>query len=199
MIFVGGIWTRLWLYSFPSSLPGSNFWGARFGGVGLGVLLQSCDSSDDDDSDYTASDVYRILCDTWREFYEWFAIIRAILWKFNVSFGKAKLEFFLTPLDSFTNEWVVSKILVRCINTVHMSVVIYDAFMFLLCPKRPSVCCCCTEKYKLSHIHDFTYKRFFIDCNQRQSTIPLSIRINMGSLYRNVSIQNYKRDNDIVS
>jgi len=38
------------------------------------------------------------------------------------------------------------------------------------------------------------YKRFFIDCSQRQPTLPLSIRINMGSLYRNVSIINYKRD-----
>ena len=58
---------------------------------------------------------------------------------------------------------------------------------------------CCTEKYKLSHIHDFTYKRFFIDCNQRQPTLTLSVRINTGSLYRNVSIINYKRDKDNVS
>ena len=33
----------------------------------------------------------------------------------------------------------------------------------------------------------------------RQPTIPLSIRINTGSLYRNVSILNYKRDKDNVS
>ena len=33
----------------------------------------------------------------------------------------------------------------------------------------------------------------------RQPTLPLSIRINMGSLYRNVSILNYKRDKDNVS
>jgi len=57
---------------------------------------------------------------------------------------------------------------------------------------------CCTEKYELSHIHYFTYKRFFIDCNQRQPTQPLSIRINTGSLHRNVSIINYKRDKDNV-
>jgi hypothetical protein len=31
--------------------------GARFGGVGVGVLLKPCDSSDDDDGDDTASDV----------------------------------------------------------------------------------------------------------------------------------------------
>jgi hypothetical protein len=79
-------------------------------------------------------------------------------------------KYFLRPLDSFTNEWVVSQILVRCINTVHISVVFYDTF-----------------RYKLSHIHDLTYKRFFIDCSQRQPTLSLSIRINMGSLYRNVS------------
>jgi len=58
---------------------------------------------------------------------------------------------------------------------------------------------CCTEKYKLSHIHDFTYKRFLVDCSQRQPTVPLSIRINKGSLYHNVSIINYKRDKDNVS
>jgi len=58
---------------------------------------------------------------------------------------------------------------------------------------------CCTEKYKLSHIHDFMYKRFFIDCSQRQPTVPLSIRINTGSLYHNVSIINCKRDKDNVS
>jgi len=39
-------------------------------------------------------------------------------------------KYFLRPLDSFTNEWVVSQILVRCINTVRISVVIYDAFRF---------------------------------------------------------------------
>jgi hypothetical protein len=72
------------------------------------------------------------------------------------------------------NEWVVSQILVCCINTVHMSVVIYDAF-----------------RYELSHIHNVTYKRFFIDCSQRQLTLPLSIRINTSSLYHNVSNVSY--------
>jgi hypothetical protein len=96
------------------------------------------------------------------------------------------------PLDSFTNEWVVSQILVRCMNTVHMSVVIYDAFRFLLC----HIVALRSINY---HTHDFTYERFFIDCSQRQYTLPLSIRINTGSLYRNVSIQNYKRDKDNVS
>ena len=33
----------------------------------------------------------------------------------------------------------------------------------------------------------------------RQPTLPLSIRINTGSLYRIVSILNYKRDKDNVS
>ena len=33
----------------------------------------------------------------------------------------------------------------------------------------------------------------------RQPTLPLSIRINTGSLYRNVSILNYKMDKDNVS
>ena len=33
----------------------------------------------------------------------------------------------------------------------------------------------------------------------RQPTLPLSIRINTGSLYRNVSTLNYKRDKDNVS
>ena len=50
-----------------------------------------------------------------------------------------------------------------------------------------------TEKYKLSHIHDFMYKRFFVDCSQRQPTVPLSLRINTGSLYHNVSIIAIKR------
>jgi hypothetical protein len=63
-------------------------------------------------------------------------------------------KYFLRPIDSVTNEWVVSQILVCSINTVHMSVVICDAF-----------------RYELSHIHDFTYKIFFIDCSQRQPTL----------------------------
>jgi hypothetical protein len=50
---VGGIWTSLCFFSFPSSLPG-----ARFVGVGVGVLLKPCDSSDDDDGDDTASYVF---------------------------------------------------------------------------------------------------------------------------------------------
>jgi hypothetical protein len=29
-------------------MPGGSLFGARFGGVGVGVLLESCDSSDDD-------------------------------------------------------------------------------------------------------------------------------------------------------
>ena len=33
----------------------------------------------------------------------------------------------------------------------------------------------------------------------RQLTLPLSIRINTGSLYRNISILNYKRDKDNVN
>ena len=33
----------------------------------------------------------------------------------------------------------------------------------------------------------------------RQPTLPLSIRINTGSLYRNISILNYKRDKYNVS
>ena len=46
------------ILNFPTSLPGESFFGARFGGgVGVGVLLKPCDSSDDDDGDDTASDV----------------------------------------------------------------------------------------------------------------------------------------------
>jgi len=55
--FVGGIWTSLWYFSFSSRLPGWSFFGERFVGVGVGVLLKPCDSSDDDDGDDTASDV----------------------------------------------------------------------------------------------------------------------------------------------
>ena len=36
-------------------------------------------------------------------------------------------------------------------------------------------------------------------CCLRQPTLSLSMRINTGSLYRNVSILNYKRDKDNVS
>ena len=43
-------------FSFPSSLPGVSFFGARFVGVGVGVLFEPCDLLDDDDSDDTASD-----------------------------------------------------------------------------------------------------------------------------------------------
>ena len=55
--------------------------------------------------------------------------------KGNIIFEKATLEkiekYFLGPLDSFTNECAVSQTPVRCINTVHMSVVIHNAFKFL--------------------------------------------------------------------
>ena len=44
----------------------------------------------------------------------------------------------------------------------------------------------------------FTLGRIFHSC-LRQPTLPLSIRINTGSLYHNVSILNYKRDKDNVS
>ena len=41
---------------FRQACQGGLFLGARFGGVGVGVLLEPCDSSDDDDGDNTASD-----------------------------------------------------------------------------------------------------------------------------------------------
>ena len=57
-LFVGEIWTSLGFFSFPPSLPWGSFFGARFGGVGVGVLLEPCDSPDVDDGDDTASDVF---------------------------------------------------------------------------------------------------------------------------------------------
>jgi len=63
--FVGGVWTGLWFFSFPSSLPGGSLFGARFVGVGVGVLLEPCDLSGDDGDD-TASDVwirFSVICD----------------------------------------------------------------------------------------------------------------------------------------
>jgi hypothetical protein len=38
----------LWFFNFPSSLPGGPLFGARFSRVDVGILLESCDSSDDD-------------------------------------------------------------------------------------------------------------------------------------------------------
>jgi hypothetical protein len=55
---VGGIWTSLCFFSFPSSWPGGSFFGARFVGVGVGVLLKPCNLSDDDDGDDTAFEVF---------------------------------------------------------------------------------------------------------------------------------------------
>jgi hypothetical protein len=49
--FVGGICRSLWFFNSPSSLPGGSLFGARFGGVGVGILLESCNSSDDGDFD----------------------------------------------------------------------------------------------------------------------------------------------------
>jgi hypothetical protein len=34
---------------------------------------------------------------------------------------------------------------------------------------------CCTEKYKLSHIHNFTHEIFFLECSQIQTTLSLSL------------------------
>ena len=52
--FVGGIWTVCDSLVFHQVCQGVIF-GARFVGVGVGVLLEPCDSSDDDGND-TASD-----------------------------------------------------------------------------------------------------------------------------------------------
>ena len=43
---------------FHQACQGDHFFGACFGGVGVGVLLEPCDSSDVDDGDDTASNVY---------------------------------------------------------------------------------------------------------------------------------------------
>jgi hypothetical protein len=45
----------LWSFNVPSSLPSGSLFGARFGGVGVGVLLESCDFDDDDDDDVDTS------------------------------------------------------------------------------------------------------------------------------------------------
>ena len=42
---------------FHQACQGGSFFGARFVGVGVGVLLEPCDSSGDDDGDDTSSDV----------------------------------------------------------------------------------------------------------------------------------------------
>ena len=51
---------------FHQACQGGSLFGACFGGVGVGVLLEPCDSSNDD-GDGTASDVYQIFCDIWYE------------------------------------------------------------------------------------------------------------------------------------
>ena len=118
-------------------LAGGSFFGARFVGVGVGVLLEPCDSPDDDG-------------DTTSDLFIRFSVIsdmksRNDLRELGLFFEKATLKktekYFLRPLDSFTNEGAVSQKLVHCINTVHMSVVICDAFRFLLCHTRSSACC----------------------------------------------------------
>jgi hypothetical protein len=43
--FVGGICTSLWFFIFPSNLPGGSLFGAYFGGIGVGILLDTCDLS----------------------------------------------------------------------------------------------------------------------------------------------------------
>jgi hypothetical protein len=53
--FVGGICTSLWFFNSSSSLPGGPLFGAHFGGIVVGVLLESCDSSSDDDGVDTSS------------------------------------------------------------------------------------------------------------------------------------------------
>ena len=69
--FVGGIWTSWWFFSFPSSLPGGSFFGARFGGVGVGVLLKPCDSSDDDDDDDDDDDMASDVCLDFLRYLTW--------------------------------------------------------------------------------------------------------------------------------
>ena len=43
---------------FHQACQGGSFFGTCFGGAGVGVLLEPCDSSHDNDGDDTASDVY---------------------------------------------------------------------------------------------------------------------------------------------
>jgi len=72
------------------------------------------------------------------------------LWELGLFFEKvttiekATLEktekYFLRPLDSFMNEWVVSQIMVCYINTMYMSVVINDVFWSLLCHTHSFAC-----------------------------------------------------------
>ena len=112
-----------------------SFFGARFDGVGVGDLLETCDSSDVEDGHDTASDVcIRFPVISHMKSRNDMRGIGITFRKGNIIFEKATLEkiekYFLGPLDSFTNECAVSQTPVRCINTVHMSVVIYNALGF---------------------------------------------------------------------
>jgi hypothetical protein len=49
--FFGGICTSLWFFIFPSNLPGESLFGARCGGIDVGILFETCDSSDDEGVD----------------------------------------------------------------------------------------------------------------------------------------------------
>jgi hypothetical protein len=49
--FVSRICTSIWFFFFPSNPPGVSVFGAYFGGIGVGVLLENCDSSDDEPFD----------------------------------------------------------------------------------------------------------------------------------------------------
>ena len=47
---------------FHQACQGGSFLGARFGGVGVGVLLEPCNSSDDDDDDDDGDDTASEVC-----------------------------------------------------------------------------------------------------------------------------------------
>jgi hypothetical protein len=60
--------------------------------------------------------------------------IRVGFCKYNITIENCTLEKvekdFLRPFYSFTDEGVIGKVLVSCINTMHVCIVIYYAFRF---------------------------------------------------------------------
>jgi hypothetical protein len=63
--------------------------------------------------------------------------IRIGFCKYNITIEKCTLEKvekdFLRPFYSFTDEGIIGKVLVSCINTMHVCIVICYAFRFFLC------------------------------------------------------------------
>jgi hypothetical protein len=166
-------------FIFPSNLPGGSLLVARFGGIGVGILLETCYLSADERVDTSSVVCVRIsLTSTKWSRNDWWALgldFVNITWLLKSAHWRRWKKNFLRPFYSFTDEGVIGMVLVSCINTMHMCIGYYE-FRFLLCDSNTSTCVIYHRRY-FHHFWHRTEETIQNNMNKRHENLEFKMTI----------------------